>query len=329
MKIYDCFLFFNELDLLEIRLNLLYPHVDYFVIVESEVTFQGQLKDFNFEKNIKRFEKFTDKIFYYKLGKYNIDFNRLPILENPTTDDEILLNKIYKFVEQSDNFDKNHYWWGNDNFQRECIWRALALLKPEDSDMIILSDADEIPCSDVLVKIKNEIKANTVYTFKMHEFYYFLNYYHNSDWFGTCAFLYGSFRMHSLNNVRNYRTGNEKSIPAKLFENGGWHFTSLGDTKAIENKIKSWSHKEFNNPIILSGLKYNILHGYDIFRRNNFGKLIYKSKDDIFLQPLFKNPDKFEHLFGPQIKSETLIKKIFYSVVFKVFLRFHRFLNKI
>ena len=98
MKIYDCFLFFNELDLLEIRLNLLYQHVDYFVIVESEVTFQGQLKDFNFEKNIKRYEKFTDKIFYFKLGKYNIDFRRLPILENPTTDDEILLNKIYKFT---------------------------------------------------------------------------------------------------------------------------------------------------------------------------------------------------------------------------------------
>ena len=328
MKIYDCFLFFNELDLLEIRLNLLYQHVDYFVIVESEVTFQGQLKDFNFEKNIKRYEKFTDKIFYFKLGKYNIDFRRLPILENPTTDDEILLNKIYKFVEQSNNFDKNHY-WGNDNFQRECIWRALALLKPEDSDMIILSDADEIPSSEVLVQIKNEIIANTVYTCKMHEFYYFLNYYHNSDWFGSCAFLYGSFKMHSLNNVRNYRTGNEKSIPAKLFENGGWHFTSLGDTKAIENKIKSWSHKEFNNPIILSGLKYNILHGYDIFRRSNFGKLIYKSADDILLQPLFKNPFKFEHLFGPQIKSETLIKKIFYSIVFKVFLRFYRFLNKI
>ena len=72
MKIYDCFLFFNELDLLEIRLNLLYQHVDYFVIVESEVTFQGQLKDFNFEKNIKRYEKFTDKIFYFKFKPFVI-----------------------------------------------------------------------------------------------------------------------------------------------------------------------------------------------------------------------------------------------------------------
>ena len=48
MKTFDCFLFFNELDLLEIRLNLLYSYVDYFVIVESEITFQGNLKEFIF-----------------------------------------------------------------------------------------------------------------------------------------------------------------------------------------------------------------------------------------------------------------------------------------
>lgn len=329
MKIYDCFLFFNELDLLEIRLDLLYPHVDYFVIVESEVTFQGEIKNFNFEINKNRFEKYLDKIVYYKLAKYNIDFKSLPILENPRTNDDILLNKIYRFVEQADNFDKSHYWWGNDNFQRECIWRALALLNPKDSDMIILSDADEIPSTEALEKIKNQIKNNTLYTCKMYEFYYFLNYYHNSDWFGSCAFLYGSFKIFSLNKIRTYRTGKNDSIPAIVIENGGWHFTSLGDTKAIENKIKSWSHKEFNNPIILSGLKYNILHGYDIFRRSNFGKLTYKFKDDIYLQPIFKNPDKFEHLFGPEIKSENSIKKIVYSLFFKVFLRFYRFFNNI
>ena len=46
MKVFDCFIFFNELDLLELRLNVLDSCVDYFVIVESAITFQGEDKEF-------------------------------------------------------------------------------------------------------------------------------------------------------------------------------------------------------------------------------------------------------------------------------------------
>jgi hypothetical protein len=182
----------------------------------------------------------------------------------------------------------------------------------------------------VLEKIKNEIKANTLYTCKMHEFYYFLNYYHNSDWFGTCAFLYGSFKMQSLNKVRNYRTGNEKSISTILFENSGWHFTSLGDATAIKEKIKSWGHKEFNNPIIISALKYNISHGYDIFRRKNFGRLTFFEPNDALLTPILGSHNgNFNYLIGSRLKKEIWITNFLFSLFFKITLRISRIVNGI
>jgi beta-1,4-mannosyl-glycoprotein beta-1,4-N-acetylglucosaminyltransferase len=328
MRIFDCFLFFNELDLLEIRLNLLYPHVDYFVIVESEITFQGNLKDFVFEKNQERFEKYKDKIYYYKIYKYTLDFTKLPYFESPTTDDEIVLNKIYKLVEEANDFDKKEFWWGNDNFQRESIWRALSQIKPSNTDLILLSDADEIISIPALMTIKREIKSSLLYCCKQHEFYYFLNYYHHSNWLGQTCFLYGSYKFQSLNRLRAYRTGMKEGYNFVMLENAGWHFTNLGNIKSIENKINSWGHKEFNNLIVLKALKYNIQHGYDIFRRKNFGRLKYITPEDPLLNSLSLFASiKYNHLFGPKIKKEFWFQQFVFSWYFKIAIRLTRFLS--
>ena len=62
MKIYDCFMYFDEEVVLDVRLNTLDPFVDYFVIVESRFTHKGGARDLKF--NHKKFEKFKDKIIY-------------------------------------------------------------------------------------------------------------------------------------------------------------------------------------------------------------------------------------------------------------------------
>ena len=67
MGIYDCFIFFNELDLLEIRLSELYNYVDYFVIVEANKTFKGKSKPFYFEENKQKYKKYLDKIIHVKV----------------------------------------------------------------------------------------------------------------------------------------------------------------------------------------------------------------------------------------------------------------------
>jgi beta-1,4-mannosyl-glycoprotein beta-1,4-N-acetylglucosaminyltransferase len=324
MKVFDCFLFFNELDLLEIRLTLLYPYVDFFVIVEAEVTFQGKNKGFNFEKNQNRYEKFKDKIIYFKISEYICDFNNLPIKEHPKQDDEFITNKIFNLLEKTIEFNKNHYWWGNECFQRESIWRALSLYNPSDTDLILLSDADEIISVTALNEIKSRISPNIVFNCTQHEFYYFLNYYHNSNWFGTCAFLYGTYKYQSLNNLRAYRNQVDESIKKINIVSAGWHFTSLGDISTIETKITSWGHKEFNNKFILQALKYNISHGYDIFRRKNFGKLTNLNLKNKLLKPIFEtNFYNYHHLIGPEIQKENWFNRIAYSIYFKVFRRFY------
>ena len=78
MKIYDSFLFFNELDILEIRLNTLYDVVDHFILVESSVTHQGVSKPFIFDENKERFAKFLDKIIHIKVTDTPDDFSIVP-----------------------------------------------------------------------------------------------------------------------------------------------------------------------------------------------------------------------------------------------------------
>ena len=99
MKIYDAFLFFNELDLLEIRLNLLNDYVDYFVISESDLTFSGKPKPLYYLENKDRFKQFEKKIIHQVLTDNPTDFTSLNKFRNPKTKDEVCLNMIFSFIE--------------------------------------------------------------------------------------------------------------------------------------------------------------------------------------------------------------------------------------
>ena len=317
MKVFDCFIFFNELDLLELRLNLLNESVDYFVIVESAITFQGEDKEFFFEKNKSRFAKFENKIIHFKVEKYEFDFASLPYFVNPKNTDELVLNKIFKFIDDCPHFDKEkEFWWGNDFFQRECIWRALAVAKPKNDDLIIISDVDEIPNPDIIILHKNMLLPETLLSFRQHEFCYYFNYFHNSDWVGTCCFLYGSFANASLNALR-FSTKRAEGYSPEIVNNGGWHFTSMGSVEAIKKKITSWGHKEFNNAATLRGVEYNVKHGYDIFRRPGFGRLeCIPVTSNMLPAYLVNNAGKFERMIGPEIEKENLLQWVYYTAYF-------------
>lgn len=319
MKVFDCFLFFNELDLLDLRLNLLSDHVDYFVIVESALTFQGEEKEFIFEKNINRFNQFKNKIIYFKIDKYSLNFNELPYIYNPQNVDEEILNRIYKFIDECPHFDKKEeFWWGNDFYQRECISRALATASPNKDDLILISDVDEIPNPNIIDELKKNITPQSLFCLQQHEFCYFLNYYHNSNWFGSCCFLYDKFKKTSLNAIR-FSIKRDEGLSPKIINDAGWHFTSIGNINAIQNKIKSWGHREFNNKLILNTIEYNIKHGYDIFRRPGFGKLNYLEVNNNILPSIIKKDIKlYSHLVGPIIMTENSIQKIYHSFIFKI-----------
>jgi beta-1,4-mannosyl-glycoprotein beta-1,4-N-acetylglucosaminyltransferase len=122
-KLVDCFTLFNELDLLEIRLKYLYDIVDYFVIVEADTSFSGESKKYFFIENIDRFLPYMDKIVFVPL--------------------EMRYFKSEKNVA-----------WKREEYQRNSIIKGLDNIEIKDSDLVLISDVDELPNKDVLVELK-------------------------------------------------------------------------------------------------------------------------------------------------------------------------------
>ena len=221
-KIFDCFMFNNEEKLLEIRFNVLSKFVDYFVIIESEETHSGNKKNITFQIN--KYPEFKEKIIYKKI-------NSFPIGLSP---------------------------WQKENHQRNHITNCLNLAKED--DIILISDLDEIPnLENVNFSNYNE----KIIVFNQRLFFYKLNFGAKTvNWHGTRAckkkFLkspqwlrnlkthkkYKFYRLDKLLFSKNY----ENSF--KIINNGGWHFTWLGDLDFIKNKLRSFAHTELNNPII-------------------------------------------------------------------------------
>lgn len=326
MRVFDCFLFFNELDLLEIRLELLNDHVDYFVIVESDITFQGDKKEYVLEKNLHRFKKFLNKIHYYKIPSYSVNFNSLPYVVNPNNRDDYTLNLIYSFIEECKFFNKEkEFWWGNDFYQRECIRRALDHFDLQDNDLVLISDLDEIPNPNILINLQKLITKDHIYCLRQHEFCYYLNYFHCSNWIGTSCFQYANFSKTSINSIR-FCAKRDEGIPYEIIDDAGWHFTSLGGVESVISKIESWGHRELNKKFVLKSVKYNILHGCDIFRRQGFGKLTYLDRNNQLL-PLDIDYSKYRHLLGPKIKREKFYKKYFLDFYFRFSNKFYQYLK--
>jgi beta-1,4-mannosyl-glycoprotein beta-1,4-N-acetylglucosaminyltransferase len=157
-KIFDCFKFFNEIELLHLRLMELNPVVDYFVLVESNKTHTGNSKEFIFEKNKDIFKEYLDKIIHVK-------------------------------VEDLPTYNSSNI-WVPENYQRNCIMRGL-VDHASFGDKIIISDLDEIPNTDLIV---SNIDNKELVTFKQNLYYYYVNCKQNCLWDGPIMANYGTFQ---------------------------------------------------------------------------------------------------------------------------------------
>ena len=127
MKIFDCFMYFDEETVLELRLNILDKYVDYFVIVESSFTHKGDKRDLKF--NHQKFKKFKDKLIYITYDEEPPEIRKNLINEK---DNEAI--KSFKYIENAIL---------RENGQRNYILKGLDLANND--DMILISDVDEIP----------------------------------------------------------------------------------------------------------------------------------------------------------------------------------------
>lgn len=207
IEVYDCFPFFNELDLLEVRLNELYEVVDHFVIVENPLTFTGNPKPLYFEESKKRFSKFSDKIIHIIGPKIEIAKDA----------------------------------WEREAKQRNDI--MMGLKKAKDEDIIIISDVDEIIKKEKIKEIKEMVSSNKdPLRLGLKLFRYFLN---RRDkeidvWWLAYATKYQTLKNFS---PQYFRTEYQHSF---ALDDAGWHFTSLGWIKNYIYKLNSWSHVERN-----------------------------------------------------------------------------------
>jgi beta-1,4-mannosyl-glycoprotein beta-1,4-N-acetylglucosaminyltransferase len=215
-KIIDCFLFYNEFDLLTYRLNILNDLVDYFVIVESMHTYSGHEKSLNFNINRELYEKFEDKIIY-------VVVDDMPF-RHPNID-----------------YQSGHQ-WKNESCQRNAISRGLNELELNECDLIIISDLDEIVDANTLAKIKNGEIVVECNSLDMDVYYYNLN-----------TKILGPWAMSKILTYKNYKEINMFCNDIRgcyyfpKIQRGGWHLCNFGDSKFIKNKIEKAAHQEYNN----------------------------------------------------------------------------------
>ena len=237
MAIYDCFQYFNEDHIVDLRLNILDEYVDYFVISESTRTHQGEIKKINFD--LKNFSKFKKKIKFF-VAEYNekIDFTKHFGGESP--------------IEQH---------------QRNFLINGLEKASPD--DLIILSDTDEIPDLKKLNEIKNG-KKFVAFSQKMFMYKINLQNINESNWIGSkiTKKKYLS-SMQSLRNLKfkNYPFWRIDKRHLQIIK-GGWHFSYLQTSDQIMKKIKSFSHGEFNSrDMNEKKIESKMLNNEDIFGR--------------------------------------------------------------
>ena len=280
-KVYDIFTFFNELELLQIRLNVLDKHVDHFVLIESTETFSGKPKELFYEKNKHLFNKWKDKIIHHIIDDVPKDQEDLRLrLKNPSLsilDKDIIQNSL-----TSDNIPKGQVHWFKEFYQKESIKKALIELSPD--DICFVSDVDEIwnpkrdfnPQDSEVLRIRQDMYA------------YYINNRSSEPWAGTLVTRYQTIRDSCLNHLRTPRKTKYRYV-----NDGGWHFTNMGGVDRIKQKLESYGHQEFNNDTIKSDLERKISENKDFIGR----KFRFWIDEKGLPEYIISNKDKYIELF--------------------------------
>ena len=230
MKIYDCFMFYDEDVILDLRLNILNEYIDYFVIVESKFFHNGKERKLRFD--IEKYTKFRDKIIYI------IQDNQ------PSGIQEILKDDSHGAISAKEINNALL----RENSQRNLISQGLKMAA--ENDLILISDVDEIPN---LEKVKLKETKNEILMFVQDIFYYKLNrYLPNFQWFGTKGCLKKNLKSPQwLRNIKNKKYSflridtlfsDKKYINKRFINHGGWHFSNLKNAEDLELKLKSYLH---------------------------------------------------------------------------------------
>lgn len=230
-KIIDCFLFYNELDMLEFRLTELNEHVDYFFILDSDFDFAGNKKDSIFELNKNRFDSWKEKIIRIDCPELTIElFNQIntekyPQYKNLSTDiinkDNIIFYMMIKLIE------------------------TLPQLELDFEDTIMFSDIDEIPDFTTLNLIGDYLLFNSI-ILRQKRFFWTTKYIDKDLSFGTSCHQYTRIARNPLVLDHFYKVKSNKKFSNNTFLDSGWHFSHFEDLGNLHKKLELINNREYS-----------------------------------------------------------------------------------
>lgn len=279
MAIYDCFTFFNELDILELRLEELDACVDHFVIGEATRTFSNEPKPLYFAENKERFARFLPKIIHVVIDDLPADGDA----------------------------------WDREAFQRDALSRGLDGAQPD--DIVMISDVDEIPFPSNIARLTRAAMQGRIWFIECDYYTYKLNLAIENKWVGLCAIrAIQKKHLPGMQQFRAFRARQSRRLPmpvnqainvAKnmfrvgrplshvLVEHGGWHFTFMNTPEKIHYKIASYAHQERNTPEFnsLENIERLIAEG-----RSVCGRKLRRVGLDAMPKTVRQNPSRWRHL---------------------------------
>ncbi len=230
-KIIDCFLFYNELDMLEFRLTELNEHVDYFFILDSDFDFAGNKKDSIFELNKNRFDSWKEKIIRIDCPELTIElFNQINTekytqYKNLSTDiinkDNIIFYMMIKLIER------------------------LPQLELDFEDIIMFSDIDEIPDFTTLDLIDDYLLFNSI-ILRQKRFFWTTKYIDKDLSFGTSCHQYTRIARNPLVLDHFYKVKSNKKFSNNSFLDSGWHFSHFEDLGNLHKKLELINNREYS-----------------------------------------------------------------------------------
>jgi hypothetical protein len=269
MKTYDCFTFFNELDLLEIRLQEMWDVTDYFVISESNLSHSGKPKEYILLDNWDRFKPYADKI------------RRIQVDDMPETNDS----------------------WVRERHQRRSLGKGLEDRQPE--DIIIVSDLDEVPRAEVIDMIKTDENNYERYILCIPMFQYKINYMKHFEISKCPNIMVVRGRAYTDPQQEREYTWSWKPRPPNLdlvyIEHAGWHWSYFGDNDNAIKKIQNFAHIETDTPEMIAS------HNIDWMITNKYGhhglrqpeRFEYVVVNEYFPKCITDNLDKWQHMIIP------------------------------
>lgn len=258
MKTIDSFLFFNELEMLKLRLNYLNEVVDYFLICESNYTHSGTPKPYYLDEIIPELsDDIQSKIIRIKFEPDIKQFN---------------------FSKNINYCDLENDYWTLERNQRNLITQNLHHFSS--NDFLMISDLDEIPKKEVVQEYKdifktyigNHLPINFSCVLKCDMFYYNFTTFCGSNWYGTVFSTVATGLELNCDYIRQNRL---HFFPVS---DGGWHFSTFGDVNRIRTKIQSFAHQEYNREEYISDLnihnsiqnKEDLYHNSGKFKEYDF-----------------------------------------------------------